>query len=189
MKTIELITVALTVAATMAVTGCKEKKQQDVIYVPSPKEAPKPSAPVRMQPYTDKRDVQWLGKTYQVELKRTASDSLRMVKDADGQKFVDNQISVVVRRADGSTAISKRFTKANFEQYLDEEYRKHGILEGLVFDKVDEQQLVFAASVSLPQTDEYIPLVVRIDNFGNVTVKRDSEMDTNGGSEEEEDDV
>ena len=37
--------------------------------------------------------------------------------------------------------------------------------------------------------DEYIPLVVRIDNFGNVTVKRDSEMDTNGGSEEEEDDV
>ena len=185
MKKLGLTTIVLAAVA-LAVTGCKEKKQSDDIIVTTRKEAPKPSAPVRMQPYSDKRDVQWLGKTYQVAVHRTSSDSLRMVKDEYGQKFIDNQVSVMVRRADGSTAISKRFTKANFEQYLDEGFRKSGILEGLVFDKVDDQQLVFAASVSLPQTDEYIPLVVRIDNFGYVAIKRDSEMDTSGGDEEDD---
>ena len=41
-------------------------------------------------------------------------------------------------------------------------------------------------SKALPQTDEYIPLEVKIDNFGNLAIKRDTEMDTNGGSEKEE---
>jgi hypothetical protein len=64
-----------------------------------------------------------------------------------------------------------------------------GILEGLVFDEVDDLQLEFAASVSLPQTDEYIPLEVKIDNMGNVKIERDSQMDTNGGGADDEDEV
>ena len=145
-----------------------------------------------MQPYSDQRSVQWLGKEYKIEVKRTPDDSLRMVKDETGQKFVDNRIALVVRRTDGSVAIQKAFTKAAFENYIDASFRKQGILEGLVFDKVDGQQLAFAASVCLPQTDEYIPLEVRIDNFGNVIIKRDSEMDTYGGTvdaEAEDDEV
>ena len=86
-----------------------------------------------------------------------------------------------LKQIDGVT-----FTKAAFENYIDASYRKQGILEGLVFDKVDDQQLVFAASVCLPQTDEYIPLEVRINNFGNVIIKRDSEMDTYGDTVEAE---
>jgi len=172
-------------AATMALSGCKEKKQTDDIITSRP-EPPKPTAPVRMQPYTDKRDVQWLGKTYQIVLNRQANDSLHMVKDEIGQKFVDNTIKLTVKRSDGSTAISKTFTKATFERYIDETFRKRGILEGLVFDKVDGQKLEFAASISLPQTDEYIPLEVKVDNFGNVTIERDDTMDTQGESDDEE---
>ena len=169
-------------------TGCKEKKQtQDII--PPRIEVAKPSGPIRMQPYNDRRDVKWLGKTYKVEINRAPSDSLPMVKDETGQKFVDNRISLVVRRSDGSVAIQKSFTKATFEGYIDAGYRKAGILEGLVFDEVDDQQLKFAASVCLPQTDEYIPLNVQIDNFGNVRIARDSQMDTNGDLNEEEDEV
>lgn len=177
------------VAAAFTLTGCKEKKQSDDI-ITTRVEAPKPSAPIKMQPYTDKRNVQWLGKTYQVELNRKANDSLRMVKDENGQKFVDNSISLVIRRSDGSVAISKTFTKSNFEAYLTEQFRKGGILEGLVFDEVDGQQLEFAASISLPQTDEYIPLEVKVDNFGNVSIKRDEELDTRGDvdDDDEEDD-
>ena len=117
-------------------------------------------------------------------MKRTPDDSLRLVKDETGQQFVDNRIALIVRRTDGSIAIQKTFTKATFENYIDASYRKLGILEGLVFDKVDGQQLSFAASVCLPQTDEYIPLEVKVDNFGKVVIKRDSEMDTYGGSVE-----
>jgi hypothetical protein len=103
-----------------------------------------------------------------------------MVTDETGQKYVDNRVSLIIRRADGSVAIQKKFLKSVFEAYIDQEYKKGGVLEGLVFDKVNGQHLEFAASISLPQTDEYIPLNVKIDNFGNVTIERDSQMDTNG---------
>ena len=166
-------------------TGCKEKKQTQDIIAP-PIEAPKTQAPIRMQPYHGFSEVQWLGKEYKVEINRAPSDSLPMVKDETGQQFVDNRISLVVRRADGSVAIQRVFTKAMFEGYVDANYRKGGILEGFVFDEVEGQQLKFAASVCLPQTDEYIPLVVKIDNFGNVKIERDSEMDTSGTGEVDE---
>jgi hypothetical protein len=179
--------VLIAMAGLAVMSGCKEKKQTQDIIAPRV-EAVKPSGPVRMQPYSDTRDVQWLGKEYKVEVSRVANDSLPLVKDETGQKFVDNSITVVVRRADGSVAISKKFTKADFESYVDPGYRKAGILEGLVFDKVDDTQLEFAASVSLPQTDEYIPLEVKIDNFGHVKIERDSDMDTSGTGEHDDDD-
>ena len=88
-------------------------------------------------------------------------------------------------RADGSVFFKKVFTKATFDAQLDDDYRQTGILEGLVFDKVDGNNLVFAGSVSHPQTDEYIPLVVTVSNFGNVTIKRDDQMDTNSTQEQQ----
>ena len=169
----ELTLVAL--AGLCLLAGCKEKKQtQDII------EAPKPQGPISMQSYSDTVAVDWLGKEYKVEVCRAACDSLPMVKDETGQKFVDNRITLRVLRADGSVAISKMFTKTAFTNYITDNFRKSGILEGFVFDKVDGQQLTFAASVCLPQTDEYIPLEVKVDNFGNVKIERDSQMDTNG---------
>lgn len=173
--------------ALMVMGGCKEKKPTQDIIAPRA-EVAKPQAPVRMQDYSDTRSVVWLGKEYKVEVNRMPSDSLPMVKDETGQKFVDNRITVVVRRADGSVAISKSFTKANFEQFLDGKYRREGILEGLVFDEVDDLHLEFAASVCLPQTDEYIPLEVKIDNFGNVSIERDTDLDTSGSGAYDDDD-
>jgi hypothetical protein len=59
-------------------------------------------------------------------------------------------------------------------------------LEGLVFDKAEGDWLEFAASVSHPQTDEYIPLIVRLSRMGEISIKRDSQMDTNAIEEEKE---
>ena len=76
------------------------------------------------------------------------------------------------------------FTKSTFEAQLDDDYRQTGILEGIVFDQIDGNNLVFAGSVSHPQTDEYIPLVITVSNFGDVTLKRDDQMDTSGNETE-----
>lgn len=170
-------------AGLMLLASCKEKKQTQDIIAPPKMEKELPSGPVRMQPSNKPWDVQWLGKAYKVVVTRTPNDSLPIVKDEAGYQFVDNSITLEVRRADGSVAISKTFTKASFESYIDKNYRKAGILEGLVFVEVDGQKLEFAASVILPQTDEYIPLEVKVDNFGNVEIERDSEMDTNGNGD------
>ena len=157
-------------------TSCGKKKQHDDIIVQET-ETPQPQAPIRMQDYKDVKDVQWLGKQYQVEVTRTASDSLAMVKDETGQEFVDNRIVLKVIRTDGSIFCTKTFTKSAFNACLDDDYRKTGILEGFVFDKAEGNQLFFAASVCHPQTDEYIPMVVTVSNFGEVGIAKDQQME------------
>ena len=187
MKRDKLIILAALSGLMLLAASCKEKKQSQDIIAPKV-EVAKPQAPVRMQSYDDTRSVAWLGKEYKVEVKRTPNDSLPLVKDETGQQFVDNSITVVIRRADGTVAISKVFTKTIFNDYLDAKYQREGILEGLVFDEVDNLHLEFAASVCLPQTDEYIPLEVEIDNYGNVTIARDTNLDTSGTGDHDDDD-
>ena len=157
-------------------TSCGKKKQHDDIIVQET-ETPQPQAPIRMQDYKDVKDVQWLGKQYQVEVTRTACDSLAMVKDETGQQFVDNRIVLKVIRQDGSVFCTKTFTKSAFSACLNDDYRKTGILEGFVFDKAEGNQLFFAASVCHPQTDEYIPMVVTLSNFAEVGISKDQQME------------
>ena len=176
------LVVTMAVALGTTLTGCKQKKQTEDIIVRKT-ETPKPQAPIRMQDYNQVKDVQWLDRSYQVDIRRMADDSLRMVKDETGQKFVDNRIQLKVIRQDGSVFFSRTFTKADFNDYLDDDYRATGILEGLVFDRVEGLHLIFAGSVSHPQTDEYIPLVITLSNFGDVTISRDTQMDTSGSED------
>ena len=176
-RLIQIMTL-MTVACML--TGCAEKKKSEDI-IAKKAEAPKLQAPIRMQNYTQTTDVQWLSKNYQIEVKRFPDDSLKMVKDETGQKFVDNRISLRIIRSDGSTFFSRTFTKAAFDNYLNTDYRQTGILEGLVFDKVEGNNIFFAASVSHPQTDEYIPMVVSVSNHGDVGIRLDTDLDTNGG--------
>ena len=164
------------IAVPLLLASCAKKKQSNDIIVQNV-ETPKPQAPIRMQDYRQTTDVQWLGKQYQVEVARTASDSLAMVKDEIGQQFVDNRITLKVIRQDGTVFCTKTFTKAAFASCLDDDYRKTGILEGFVFDRAEGNQLFFAASVSHPQTDEYIPIVVTLSNFGEVGVSRDDTIE------------
>lgn len=182
------VTIVLAVTLTVLLAACGgKKKSEDIIAQPVAKVTPK--GPVSMQSYTDERNVSWLGKTYHVAIHRQASDSLPMVKDENGQEYVDNLISVAVSRQDGSVFFGRVFKKTDFAQQLDADYSKTGILEGLVFDKVDGDYLVFAASVSHPQADdEYIPLVVRLSRMGNVSISRDTQMDTNADVRDSEKD-
>jgi hypothetical protein len=156
--------------------SCGKKKQHDDIIVQET-ETPQPQGPIRMQDYKDVKDIQWLGKQYQIEVTRTADDSLKLVKDETGQQFVDNRITLRVIRTDGSIFCTKTFTKSAFDGCLDDDYRKTGILEGFVFDKAEGNQLFFAASVCHPQTDEYIPMVVTVSNFGDVGIAKDQQME------------
>ena len=164
------------IAVPILLASCAKKKQHEDIIVQNT-EAPKPQAPIRMQDYRQTTDVQWLGKQYQVDVVRTANDSLPMVKDELGQQFVDNRIVLKVIRSDGSVFCTKSFTKSAFTGCLDDDYRKTGILEGFVFDRAEGNQLFFAASVSHPQTDEYIPIVVTLSNFGDISVALDNSME------------
>lgn len=177
--------ILLTAGALLSLTSCGEKKKSSDI-ITQRVEKVTPRAPERMQEYDDSRDIAWIGKQYKVNVHRHPADSLPMVKDETGQKFVDNVISIKVLRADGSQFFARTFKKSDFLSYLDDDYIKTGILEGLVFDKAEGDFLEFAASVSHPNSDEYIPLVVRLSRMGQITIQRDTQMDTTGETPEQE---
>ena len=166
----------------LVLTACGDKKKSDNI-ITERIDVPKPQEPVRLQPYADSRDISWIGRNYHLDINRESKDSLPMVKDETGQQFVDNVVTLVVSRQDGSVFYRHQFSKKDFDKFLDDDYRKTGILEGLVYDKTDGDWLEFAASVCHPQTDEYIPLIVRLSRTGSLTIKPDSQMDTNAYEE------
>ena len=175
MKNVRIV-LALVLAAVL-LGACGKKKQSDDIIAPKVVEET-PKEPVRSQEYNDDRQVEWLGKDYHVSIHRHASDSLPMVQDENGQKFVDNVFMLVVQRSDGSVFFQQKFTKSQLVQYLDDQYKEQGIFEGLVFDQVDGDYLRFGASVGIPQSDEYIPLVFRLSKTGALQITRDTQMDT-----------
>lgn len=167
-------------------TACKEKKSSQDIIVSKP-EVFKPEAPISMQERHDNVEVRWQNDLYTISIDRTPQDSLPMVKDEIGQQYVDNSIRLTVNRADGSVFFGRTFTKGSFASYLDDNFRRTGILEALVFDEVDDGKLEFAVSISRPQADdEFIPLEMKIDRNGGIVIKRDEHMDTNGDDDDDD---
>ena len=157
--------------------SCGNKKKQDVI-IATKYEKPEPQGPIRTDNYKDEKPFKWQGRDYVCTVERIADDSLPMVKDETGQLFVDNRVKVVISRADGSVFFEREFTKAAFNAYIDDDFRKTGILEGFVFDKVEPNEVRFACSVSRPQSDEYIPLIVAVSRQGNIGIAKDQRLDT-----------
>ena len=179
MKKLQILLAIMTL--TIVAASCGKKKQSQDIIAPKVEKV-MPREPIRMQNYQDERGIDWIGRQYHVAIMRHATDSLPLVTDETGQKFVDNVFSLVIKRQDGSVFFKRSFTKASVAKLLDENFRKNGIFEGLVFDRVDGDWLVFAASVGLPQTDEYIPLVIKLSRMSKLEILRDTEMDTSGAS-------
>lgn len=175
------LTFAALALAGLALSGCKEQKPTNTIITTKPAK-PAPKAPVRMQEYTQEADMKLSGIALHCTIHRTPADSVAMVSDEEGQKYVDNEVTLSIRRKDGSVFLDRRFTKSSFDACLDDFYRKRGVLQGFVFDRVDANRALFAASVGNPQSDdEYIPIVVSITPQGAVSMARDTEMDTSGG--------
>lgn len=173
----QTLSMLLLAGMVVVLAACGGKKKSNDIIAPRIVKV-QPKEPIRMQPYLDERKVEWIGKTYFVTIGRQPSDSLPMVKDETGQKYVDNVFSLKVSRKDDSVFYTRTFTKKALTQYLDDDFNKTGVFEGLVFDKAEGDYLFFGASVGHPQSDEYIPLVFRLSRMGELTIKRDTQMDS-----------
>jgi hypothetical protein len=169
------------IAALLAIsmTSCKEKKQSDNIITTKPvAEVKKPTQEVGNYDMTT--PVDWVGSTYQVVVERKADHSLPLADDGQGNKYYDNRITVKVIRKDGSSFFNRTFTKEDFAKYVDPLYRKNSALLGIVLDKAEGDNLVFAASVGSPDkmSDEYVPLLMKISRFGDVAISKDTQLDT-----------
>lgn len=118
------------------------------------------------------------GKSYQLYIQRSATDSLPHVKSEMGT-FVDNRVVLNIKRQDQSNLYSKTFTKRDFASLLTESFLEKSVLEGLVFDHEKTESangnIVLAASVSFPMTDLYVPFTIIITPTGRMSIERDEE--------------
>ena len=175
------------VAGLVVFGACKEKKEStDIIttkYVPK-----KPQPPIAMPSETITKNVTWQDKPYTVVITRQASDSLLQVKDENGQPYIDNRVEIVVTRADGSVFFKKVFTKASFNVYIDESFRKNGILAGIQYDEIDSKGMEFSVVVGLPDAldDVFVPLELVVDRFANIAISRDDDMDMRGNDDDDD---
>lgn len=180
MKEKGLLSIVLCVVATMLLGSCKGKQQEreEVImaidYTP-----PVITDPVCMDSITDSQQVAWMGSAYSVTVKRVPMESLPMVSNDYGQKYVDNSVTIVIRRPDGSEFYNQTFTKSAFNALLDADYRKNGLLANIRFEKTDGQCMEFSVSMAHVQLldSEEMPLKLIIDSQKNIKLDYDDSYD------------
>lgn len=180
MKRINYILMTALVAGMLC--SCAEKKKSNIIIAPKPvaKNQNKPTQ--KMSNYEQARDIEWLGSTYKVVVKRECDTSLPILQLDENNKYYDNKITVRILRKDGTEFFNRSFTKAAFESYLDSHTKEAGALLGIVYVKAEGDNLCFAASVGSPDvtSDEYVPLVLKISRMGAVGISKDQLLDTDG---------
>jgi hypothetical protein len=174
MKQIGILT-GLALALTL--TGCKKESKDDAKPADTTLEQMQEVGGIRRtSEYTFSGKAEYQGHTYEYTIHRQPDTELPTVLDEDGNKYYDNSISVAVKR-DGSDFYSHTFRKESFRSHLDDDFLTRGILEGLVFDKVEADGLHFASSVSYPMSDMYIPMIVILGADASITIKKDVNMD------------
>ena len=131
----------------------------------------------RMQESKSEQTVKIKGTSFHIVLHRVANDTLPRVKTEAGEWFTDNIIHLQITRENGGKVFSKTFTKKSFSSVVPEDFLSHSILEGMVFDKVVEKSLSFAASVCYPQTDLYYPIRITITSDGAMNIAKEELME------------
>ena len=141
----------------------------------------------RMHEYNFADTVTVDGRQYIYRLHREASDSLPVVVDDEGTRFADNVYTLAIM-AGGQEFFHRSFTKAAFASHLSNDFRQHGILDGMMFDP-SLSGLAFAVSVSMPQSDMVEPLILRVDRQGGIAIERDERSDADLDDSSDEDGV
>lgn len=163
--------------------ACSKKKDNETIIV----KMEKPVAPKgvkKQQDFESSYQAKWGDKTYSIRVKRMCDTSLPKVSDDKGQKYYDNKFLLTVTREDASVFCEHVFSKDDFVKYCSSECGRQGSMLGLVFDRVEPNALVFAASLGSPDqlSDEFEPFVLRISRFDEVHIERDTNPDLSAGS-------
>ncbi len=130
----------------------------------------------RMQVSNAERTFTFKGKEYTSHVSRTPDESLPLVKNDQGDTFVDNTISLRLQRG-GETVYSKTFTKSDFATLIGSDFLSKSILEGIVYNKTTPQGIVYAASVCYPQSDLFIPISITITADGHMSMVKDEQLE------------
>lgn len=150
--------VALSSALLFAVLGaCKSEKKEEPKGVEEAEiiqyeESEQEKKQVITMGDFDRTDSVKVGeKSYVYRIARTANDA--KIKDEEGYSTKDNTIKLVVKR-NGKELLSRDFTRDDFSEYIPKAEFQHYVLMNIVFDKVVEGTVQFAATVGVGSADD-----------------------------------
>lgn len=134
--------------------------------------------PGRDDPRTTSADVDFDGHDYHIDIATSPDDSLPKVKDRFGDDYLDNRISVQIRR-DGGSPVKYEFTKADFSKEPD--VRRDMILGGIAFGNIDARGIHFGAQFNAPGDEEggtAFKITLPLSGNGAPRIVRDTDQDT-----------
>lgn len=130
-----------------------------------------------MKEYHYSAEVKARQTRYTYDIVRKVSDTLPLVTGDNGTRYADNYIRLRVN-CEGKEIFNKVFTKDLFKNYIEKDFLSHAILEGMAFDKAEGDNLCFAASVSYPASDIFLPLSITVSPNGSYRITKDEVLDT-----------
>lgn len=119
-----------------------------------------------------KNNLIYKGKAYVSQITRQPDEKQPIVKDQQGDIFIDNNITLRITSGD-KAIINKTFTKNDFASLIDSQFMKYAILEGLIYDETTAEGFVYIATVSYPQSDLYVPVKLTISPNGNIRMTKE----------------
>lgn len=169
----QLFIASLLILLTIGFFSCKHKKQSDTIITKITSHPKKNKTPQKQAILNYKKEITWLEEKYTILIQRHPDTTLPVVKDDNGNTYYENQISLVIKRKDGTNFYSHIFTKTDFRPYVGKRYYDKGVLIGFMFDKIQGNELLFGVCIGSPDptSDLSIPIDVRIDNTGKLIMK------------------
>lgn len=187
MRKAHYLAVGLTALSLLLLPGCSSRQAsggdgEDITMART--DSAVVSGPQRMQASEAVETFMFKGKEYRSVVVRKPDESLPVVKDEQGNAYVDNRVSLRLTSG-GKTVADREFTKESFAHLVDASFLKHAILEGFVFDETTSRGIVYAASISYPQTDLYVPLRITVAADGKVTMERQEFMEEVPETEED----
>ena len=162
------------VAALMLVSAChRGDKDNQVKIVRTQKVVPQLH---RTPPYDYKDSLSVGSHRWVYSIHREPCDSLKVVTDEEGERYVDNFYQLTVVK-DGRPFFAQRFTKESFASRLSADFRKNGILDGCRYKDYDDGKLYFSLCVSYPESDMSSPFILAIGPDGSYTIEADDMLD------------
>ncbi len=154
----------------------KESNSNEILYSMEGKSS---DGLQRMRSSRTEESIVWNGKNYHYVISCEPNDSLPKIKDEAGDVFVDNIVTLSIKRNNNESFFDKTFIKQSFASVLDEKFLSHAMLEGMVFDKVTDEGVNFAASVSYPRSDLFVPVIITISSNGKMTIRKEVSLEEN----------
>lgn len=132
----------------------------------------------RMKDYHYSATIENGSEQYTYDITRKVDDTQPTIMTDEKIVYADNYINLKVKKGE-TDILNKTFTKALFKSYLDKEFYDMSILEGMAFNKTEEKNLCFVASVSHPDTDLFVLFSIKIAPDGSYVIDEEDNLEMN----------